>query len=181
MPLAAPTNCWPFLLQTFADALANSATFQSLVAAVDATGAADRIFGKRLTYTRAGRRWTYAELQALAAYGQVYGHPDNPIGKHRGRGRQFLPHGTTCLVLARLVDIGEAPDDLTGPTDADDREWQNIVGSVLDEVLAWLDENIGAEITSADITVDDETAAKNKNSRGIWQGVELTFNWREEG
>jgi hypothetical protein len=186
MPLAAPTNCWPKLLQKFADSLANSATFQAMVRAADATAATNRIFGKRLSYSRDGRTWTREELDELFAYGQVYSDPNAPYGKHLGGGNAFYPHGTTCIILARLVPESELSDDRgggkTGLTDAHDRDWQNIVGNVIDETLAWLIENGGPwPINGAEITLDDETPAAKQATQGCWQGAEITFPWREGG
>jgi hypothetical protein len=186
MPLDAPTNCWPNLLQKFADALANSATFQTMVRAADAAAATNRIFGKRLTFTRDGRSWTREELEELFSYGQVYSDPNAPYGKHLGGGQAFYPHGTTCIILARLVPEANLSDDRgggkTGLSDVHDREIQNIAGNVIDEVLSWLIQNGGPwPITNAEITLDDETPAVNQVNQGCWQGIEITFAWREGG
>lgn len=184
MPLAAPNNCWPNLLQKFADAVANSAAFQAMARAADEVEATSRIFGKRLTYSRDGRRYTREQLEELFGYAQVYGDPNSPYGKHIGGGMQYHPHGQTCIILARIVtDLeGDKANDSTGLTEIHDRDWQNIAGTVADEVLSWLKENGGPKpVLGFDVTLDDETPAVHQGTQGCWQGCEFTFSWREGG
>lgn len=179
MPLAAPNNCWPANLQKFTDALSNSAQFQTLVEAADAAAALARIFGKRLTWSADGHAWTPDELATLRYYAMVYGDPGTPYGKHLQNNACYLPHGVTVVALGRLVlekDLVDHGKGRTGLSDTHDRDWQNIVGTVIDQMLAWLPENAGPyPITTVDVTDDSETRAQNQPRQGMWQFTELTF------
>lgn len=184
MPLASPNNCWPANLQQFVDAVANSNEFQDLVGAADATAATASIFGKRLTHSHSGHAWTADELAQLRGYAMVYGDPTSPYGKHVTASTNYLPHGVTIVAVGRLVleqDLIDHGDGRTGLTDTHDRDWQNIVGTILDEVLDYLRESGGPwPVGNAEVTEDSETKAENQPTRGCWQYCELSFSWREE-
>ena len=169
MPLAAPNNCWPSLLQKFVDAVANSAAFRTLVGAATEAEALASIFGKRLTHTQDGHAWTREELENLQAYAMVFGAAENPFGKHLSPALSYLPHGTTIIAVGRLVPEAELvakTDNRNGLTDSHDRDWQNIVGTIPDQVLSWLRDNGGPwPVAGFDITDDSETAARIRRSK----------------
>lgn len=179
----APNNCWPANLAKFADALIASAEFQSLVempgGTADAVG--KFVFGKRLTHARSGNMWTADELAELRHYALVYGDPERPFGKHLEQNACYRPHGLTVVAVGRLVrekDLAEHGPNRTGLTDEHDRQWQNIVGTILDQMLTWLAENGGPyPITSADVTDDHENRSENQDTQGVWQYTELTFQY----
>jgi hypothetical protein len=185
MPLEAPNNCWPANLQKFADALANSAKFQALVEAANAIEAAAFIFGRRLTHTRNGHAWTADELAELRHYAMVFGDPATPYGKHGphliGGGAYDDPHGATIVAVGRLVPEAELVAhgaDRTGLSDEHDRQWQNIVGKLAEEILSWLDANGGPyPVTSFNVTDDYSSRAENAATQGVWQYSELTYTW----
>jgi hypothetical protein len=181
MPLADPNNCWPYLLQMFADALAHSAAFQSMSRSANATAATAKIFGKRLQFARNGRHYTREEFEELFGYGQVFGDPNAPYGKHLSAGKNcYLPHGTTCIILARIVtDLdSDRADDSTGLTEVHDRDSQNFFGTIGDQIISWLNDNGGpCPLSGFEVTLDDETPAVHQGTEGSWQGCELTFPW----
>jgi len=185
MPLEAPNNCWPANLQKFTDALSNSVQFQSLVEAATAAAALTRVFGQRLTHTRDGHAWTADELANLRYYGLVYGDPATPYGKHLQSNACYLPHGVAIVYLARLVperDLVNPGQGNTGLSDAHDRQWQNIVGTIIDQVLAWLDTNGGPyPIPSVEVSDNYETPAENIANQGCWQTCEVTFSYGLRG
>lgn len=177
----APNNCWPATLAKFADALVASATFQSLVE-LPGGSAADVgkfVFGKRLTHARSGNVWTAEELANLRHYAMVYGDPERPYGKHLQDNACYKPHGVTVIALGRLVpekDLAEHDANRTGLTDEHDRQWQNIVGLLIEELLTWLAENGGPyPIQSVDVTDDHENRSENADNQGMWQYSEISF------
>lgn len=182
--LPTPTNCWPQSLQMFADAVAASTTFQALVNRPEQTvqpPASDFVFGRRLTLARSGRTYTAADLAELRTYAMVQ---SVDYGKHRTASMCYLPHGATAVALNRLVRAEGMVDVGLGaqPSDAQDREWQNVVGSIADEIVTWLGDHGGPwPINSLDLTVDAETAHEARLQQGVWQEVELLFAWGREG
>lgn len=179
----APNNCWPANLAKFADALVASTTFRTLVELPEGTDddVAKFVFGKRLTHTRSGIVWTADELANLRHYAMVYSDPERPFGKHLEHNACYRPHGVVCVALGRLVlekDLSDHGDNRTGLTDVHDRQWQNIVGTILDEMLAWLAENGGPyPIPSVEVTDDHENRSENAPTQGVWQYTELTFQY----
>lgn len=181
MTLANPNNCWPANMQKFADALANSAAFQTLVEADDATAANDFVFGKRLTHARSERRWTADEWADLRHYGMVFSDPESPFGYHLVNNAHYESHGLVIMAIGRLVpesQLVDPQDDRTGLNDEHDRDWQNIVGTVITEMLSWLQENGGPyPIPNVEIAEDYETRPKKAPATGIWQYTEVHFGY----
>lgn len=184
MPLEAPNNCWPSNLQSFADALVSSAAFQGMVGLPG--GTADEVgklvFGKRLDHSRSGHKWTADELATLRACAMVFSDPDKPFGYHLQDNHRYSPHGTVIIELRQLVpeaDLVNPGDDGTGLTDVHDRQWHNIVGTIIKQMLEWLNENGGPyPVTNVDVTGDFETKASSAAQQGMWQCVELTFQYQ---
>lgn len=185
MPLETPNNCWPANLAKFGDGLAESAQFQTLVGAADEVEAAAKIFGKRLTESKAGRTWTRDELAELRAYAMVYGDPDNPFGYHLANNAHYESHGLVIVAVGRLVpetDLIDPNENATGLTDVHDREWQNIVGTIITQMLAWLAENAGPyPIPAVEVVDDHETRAENARQQGTWQYSEVAFRYGVTG
>jgi hypothetical protein len=190
MPLATPNNCWPVHLQKFADALAASSQFKALVGLPDGTAeeVGRFVFGQRMTHPRSGPAWTVGELEDLLHYGLVFGDPSSPYGKHRTATSHYAPHGTTIVALGRLVpeeDQQPEPELVggkSGLSDRNDRDWQNIVGTILDQIIAWLNENGGPwPVTNVDVLADYQTTDKKQKVQGTWQICELMFSWGREG
>lgn len=185
MTLEVPNNCWPANLQKVADAVIASAAFQSLVELPG--GTADEVgrfvFGKRLTHARSGAAWTVDELADLRFYAMVF---SESYGKHLGGKQNYrhYPHGTVSVVLGRLVrdkDLVDHGEGRTGLNDVHDRQWQNIAGSVLDEMLDWLTENGGPyPVLNVEMLGDSETRVENQPTQGIWQNVEWLLDYRVE-
>mgnify|MGYP001236458889 CR=1 FL=1 len=181
--LAEPTNCWPLALQAFADALAASEAFGQIVARPEQTDPVDPaefVFGRRLTISRNGRAWTAAELAELRAYGMVQ---SVNYGKHMTAAGCYLPHGATAVAVCRLVPASELIDVGLGPqpSDASDRNWQNLVGLVPEQVIAYLRDQGGPwPIGDVELTVDDETDHEARPQQGLWQEAEWLFAWGRE-
>lgn len=179
----APNNCWPANQQKFADALIASTTFRTLVELPDGPdGEVGKfVFGKRLTHPRSGNVWTADELKELRHYAMIYSDPERPFGKHLQNNACYRSHGVVVVSIGRLVlekDLVDADQTRTGLTDLHDREWQNLTGTILDELLLWLQENGGPyPITNVEITDDNETRAENAPVQGTWQAIEFTFQY----
>lgn len=179
----APNNCWPANTQKFADAVVASPTFRELVGlpyGPDEEVQA-RVFGKRLRFSRNGRAWTRDELATLRAYAMVFCSPDNPFGYHLVNNAHYESHGAVCVAFGRLIpdaDLVDPGPDSTGLTEAHDRQWENIAGTIIKEVMSWLAENGGPyPIPSVSITDNFEEAAKTAGSVGAWQYTEVTFQY----
>lgn len=178
--LAAPNNCWPYSIQAFADALAASAAFQSLVERPEISDAADLVFGRRLTHSRSGRTWTKDDLANLRAYGTVQ---SEDYGKHRTESGFYRPHGVTAVGVYRLAPESSLLDYGIGPqlSDAQDRDWQNIAGTIADEIVTWLRDNGGPwPINNFELSIDAETRVEAAVQQGIWQDCEFLFSWGRE-
>jgi hypothetical protein len=181
--LTAPNNCWPYAIQRFADALIASAQFRTMVELAAESEDAEIgafVFGKRMTHSRNGRTWTKDELAQLRHFASVYGFT---FGKHRTPSTAMRPHGETSVYLSRLIPEANLVDNGDGlkPTDEHDREWENIVGTTVDQVVAWMAEEGGVwPINSWDVTDDSETRSQVKSQQGTWQQVEISFQWGRE-
>lgn len=186
MELEAPNNCWPVNLQSFADAAVASPTFRTLVSlpAGPDDEVAKLVFGKRLRISRSGYAWTADELAQQRAYAMVFSDPSRPFGLHLVNNARYSPHGTVCVALGRLVpaaDLVDASTTSTGLTELHDRQWQNIVGTFITDILAWLPENGGPyPVPMVDITDDHESKASNSPTEGVWQYSEVTFQYNVE-
>lgn len=183
MPLVAlpePTNCWPYQLDRFGDALVASPTFQTLVGTTDPTEVAGYIFGKRLTHSRGGRVWTREGLAELRRFAMIQ---TENYGKRLGQFGRYLPFGATYLFLSHLVPSEELIDNGDGPnpTDAHDRYWQNTSGKIVDEVISHFDlQGPTGLIDQVDLVVDSSTQVQGAAAQGVFLDHEYLFTWSEK-
>lgn len=186
MPLAEPTNCWTNAEQKFADAVCNSAAFQSLVGESSAEAAADKVFGVRLTHPRSGRVWTPDELATLGSHGRLFSSANAPFGKHLNPTGSYchLPHGMMAFEINRFVPESElvpnvfGSDDHNGLTDEHDRDFLNIVGTIADQVIEWLRENGGPfPLPGYEAEAWMESKADSQKQQGMFQVCLLSFPW----
>ncbi|MGD9632545.1 MAG: hypothetical protein AB7G28_22770 [Pirellulales bacterium] len=182
MPLAEPNNCWPFAVERFGDALADSAKFRELTNTADAVAAGNYIFGRKLTHTKSGHAWTREELESLRAYAQIFSDPAAPYGKRRTVFNSWEPFGSMIVQVGRLVTAQQLAAYKEIP-DAMERDWQNIAGQIIDEMIEWmfnppLTVTTGApHITQVDVSEDGEQGIGQANTQGYWQFTETTWTW----
>ncbi len=189
MTLATPTNCWTYHEQLFADAVANSEAFIAFVGAASATDAKDKIFGERVTHPRSGRTYTVDELANLGSHARVFPSADQPYGKHAASNgvRQLYPHGRMIVEFCRFVSESQLEkraydaDDRTGLTDQHDRDFRNMHGVAVDEIVEWMDQNGGAGPSLPTFEVIDfgESPANTHAQQGVWQVCAYEFTWVE--
>lgn len=177
--LPEPSNCWPYHVDKFTAALIASEAFQSLVGQSAPEDVAGCIFGKRLTHSRSGRVWTREELAELRHYAMVQ---TETYGKRLGPFGSYQPYGATWLDLYRLVPWGELVDVGAGPepTDAHEREWQNITGLIVDEVIAAMKEGPTDVVDQVDLINDSSTKVQGASAQGVWQEHIYLFTWSEK-
>lgn len=184
MSLAGP-NCWPPTHAKFVAALTASGTFRQMVELDDHDSdeaVQHFIFGQRVTHSRDGHVWTVEDLKGLRHYGCVFSHPDAPYGKHRDPQANvcFRRHGATIVRLARLLVDAELVKEADGqlhPTDAQDDEWESIIGDVLSEML----DDLIDRVTVQTVDVEDvwtNRSAKN-TTQGTWQNAFIVWVWQE--
>lgn len=181
MSLPDPNNCWPRNEQKFADALAASAMFQTLIGAGQTPG--DHIFGRRFTHPRSGRTWDKEELASLTAYGMVFGDPGAPYGKRWTVNGRYLPFGQVTICLNRFLPddelVHEGED--THPSDKHDRDSQNYYGTIIDQILTWLRDNGGPyPVNTVQVLDFSETPSGASVNQGVWQGIQADFSFGRE-
>lgn len=176
MAVESPTNCWTETQANLMAACANSARFQQIINANDATAAAAKIFGQQIGDPDTGRVYTKEELLNLGGHAQVYSAPDNPFG-WRNQGDGFLRNfGTAIIYIDRLV-TEKAKNDEESPLEME-RWMENRVGDALTQIHTYLEANTGPRIKTALITEGPGTNDRDEWSQiGIWQGVEITLEW----
>lgn len=176
MAIEAPTNCWTTAESRLATAVANSAAFQSIVGAEDATEAAHRVFGEQVDQPLNGDAYTKDELAQLFAYAQVYHGIDAPYGVFLSNTNTYWPFGSTIIFIERLVtDAERNGSDIPSSVE---RLFKNRIGDLIDEVCAWTRQEGGPLIRTFEVTDGPGFNAHDRwNSSGMWQGVELTVGW----
>lgn len=177
MAIEAPSNCWTRNELKIATAVANSAAFQSLVRAEDATEAARRVFGEQLDQPLNGDAYTKDELANLFAYAQVYHGIDSPYGVFLSNTNTYWPFGSTIIFIERLVtDAERNGSDVPSSVE---RLFKNRIGDLIDEVCAYLRQEGGPLVRTFEVSDGPGFNPKDRwDSAGCWQGVELTLGWR---
>lgn len=177
MPVAAPTNCWTYAESSIATAIANSAAFQAMTGTDNATDAAQHVYGEQLDEPIDGEAYTRADREQRHQHiAQVYSSTDQPYGKRRGASSRFEPFGVAVVYLERLATevertAAEVPQEL-------ERAFKNTVGDVIDQIIAYLDENGGPIVTG--VTVEDGPGwneQKRWKDDGAWQGCGMLVTW----
>lgn len=180
MPIAAPTNCWTQSEATLATAIANSAAFQAMVGAADATEASAWVFGEQLDAPLDGQSYDLDESQDLHRHiAQVYSARSGPYGKRRTETRTYWAFGVAVIYIERLVS--EASRERAEIPQAIEREFKNTIGDIIDDILEWLETNGGVEVGS--IVVDDGPGWNPRErwgADGAWQGVALLVEWGQQ-
>lgn len=178
MPLEAPTNCWTKNNAKFGEGLIYCPAFQTIVGQATPEKAAARVFGRELDEPLDGNTYSRVELQELRAYAQVYPAIEQPYGFVRTVTHRRIPYGNSVIFLERMVI---EPQRLSADADVPgvlDREWENRVGDLMDELDCWLDVNGGPHIRGIAVTDGPGFNPRSEwETRGMWQGVELTVAW----
>lgn len=182
MPVPSPTNCWTSIERQFATATANSAAFITMVGAANASEATTLVFGEQLNEPLNGEFYEQSEReQELNKYAQVYSAPDQPYGKRRLQSQRFEAFGVTRLYLERLVADVERDKESDVPQYFE-TEFKNIVGNVIEEIIAYMFTNGGPIIQQ--VIVDDGPGWNEKHrwpDEGAWQGCGMLFEWGLDG
>jgi len=183
LTMPAPTNCLTYYDEQFISAVVASASFRALVGKTTDAEVAEFVFGKRLTHTRSGRVWTREELLELRYFAMVQSEAGGGYGKRLSPFGSYRPYGVKSLWLQRylppdsLLDNGAGPQ----PTDAQEREWQNIHGNVVDEVILFFDSpGPTGTIDNVDWIVDGSSPVEAVDGTGMWQEAEYLFTWSEK-
>lgn len=183
LEMPAPTNCLTYFDERFISAVVASASFRALVGKNTDAEVAEFVFGKRLTHTRSGRVWKREEIVGLQHFAMVQSEAQGGYGKRISPFGSYRPYGVKYLWMQRyllpetLLDNGAGPQ----PTDAQEREWQNITGNVVDEVILYFDSpGPTGTIDNVDWIVDGCTPVEGIGGTGMWQEAEYMFTWSEK-
>ncbi len=176
MAVEAATNCWTESQEKLITALANSARFQEIIVAADATAALLKVFGEQLKKPNSREVYKKEELQNLKGYGQVYSADESPYGfADDGSGRlKFF--GNSIIVFRRLVTDYEA-NSQNVPLELE-RWFQNRVGDAMTQVHTYLNDNSGPFIKG--MVVPDApwlNDSKQWDQVGMWQMTEVAVAW----
>lgn len=177
MAVPAATNCWTKAEARIAEAISNSAAFQTLTNSANATEAAAWLFGEQLDEPLLGDTYSHEERsERFPHYCQVYSDPSAPYSRRRTDTRHYWAAGQVICYFEREV-TALALDGLELPQ-AVERDWKNTVGDILDDVIAWLEVEGGPVIQGFDVTDGPGTNPKEEwQQNGIWQGCEVSLEW----
>jgi len=172
MPLTSPTNCWTNAEDRFATAVANSAAFQTLVGAANATAAAAQVFFDELDDPLDGESFKGRELQDIGSYAQVYC-PE--YRKQRGGSSRLDPYGACVLYVSRMITDMQSESELTAELW---RTGKNSFGDIADQVVSYLEAQGGPYVMAWEVSDGPGFNSRDKwATQGAWQGVEITFTW----
>lgn len=176
MAIESPSNCWTKDEAKIAESVANSAAFQSLLGLDDEIEAARKVFGEQLDQPLNGDAYTKDELANLKGYAQVYHSDEAPYGIFLANTNTFWSYGSTIVFIERLV----TKEDLNGsdvPSSVE-RLFKNRIGDLMEQICSWNVRNGGPRIRSIDVTDGPGFNPRDRwESKGCWQGVELTVAW----
>ena len=176
MAVEAPTNCWTLAEQAIATAVANSAAFQWVTETANAADAGKFVFGEQKDEPLDGETYDKSELENQLAYAQVYSTNEGPYGKQRSATNRFEPFGSIVIFVERLVR--EADQNITDAPEQTHRWFKNRMGDLVDEVIAYIDNNGGPFIRTVAVTDGPGLNSRDRwQQQGMWQGIEWSIDW----
>lgn len=177
MSLTDPTNCWTYAEKRFGDAVANSAAFQSMTGTSNETDAQKHIYGDSLEHSFDGQPYSDDERKELLKHiAQVYSSPDQPYGKRRGRSSRMEAFGNAHVVIERYV--AEVDIQSANPKRSIDWEFKQLAGNLVDQVVAWLEENGGPFVRAITVVSGPGWEPREEhNNDGNYQGIIYQVEW----
>jgi len=131
--MTAAAGCISLAEEALRKTLAESATFQGLVGAADATEALDSIYVDGLPAPASGDVHTLAELESLRPYAVIFTAERNGLTRIAEAGGNQLYFNQSGKLSLRL--IRDCPDGYgDAPSSAANRTWRTLAGKIMDEV-----------------------------------------------
>lgn len=146
--MTAASGTWSLCEENLRIALADCATFRTMVGAVDRATALDDIYHEALPPPAVkGSEHTRGELEALRPYAIVFSSPEN------GFRRKMITHDTSreTGTLEVIIQADVDPADANDPAEVA-RKFKNNVGNIIDELFAL---SAQAGTTDSYLVVDD--------------------------
>lgn len=181
MSVPSPVKCWTKAEARLAEAITNSAGFQTMTGTSSAAAAAAWAFGESLDEPLLGDAFSPEErLDRYPHYCQVYSDPNAPYGKRRTDTRHYWAYGQAITFFEQHVS--EAERDALELPQAVERAWKITIETIIDEVLAWLETEGGLVVLGVEVSDGPGTNPQEEwKQHGVWQGCELVWEWGPAG
>lgn len=185
MPLEAPTNCWTSVEDQFAAAIAEQEAFW-LLCEIEADDpdrvekARAHVFLDEIGESLTGETWTLDGINELGAWCIVGSAPQGGYRFDRTTADGFSASGNLMLFFGRPVppEAAEEQDDPQASRENIDRTFKNRLGSTLQQLAQWMNDNGGPWIRSAEIADGPyQNAEEEWEQIGRRQGAEAAIAW----
>lgn len=181
MTLAAATNCWTNAVESVVAAIPQSASFRSLAQAADVAAAAEMVKQKSHVPNHLEEYFSTYDLAEYWCWALVCSPVVNPYRKQRSASGFYEPYGTVSVLVVRSL-LPEDASRFDNVQHEEDRDFENAIGTIIDEVLAYLDDQQTLRVRVASVTeATVRVQPKQRESRGNLQYAVIQLEWGFQG